>query len=151
MARVLGLFPSALRAARAGLSATAWYKLLRVQGLAPRESEAREIYKHAVALVNAGGDEIGAPQAQKPRVADMAIWPTRNTTGVSQTVTMLYRNRTTGAIYTTFRTVVSEKGVTRREAVRQAIESYEAHNDEYDSDLIVAVHSSARRMVPVGL
>lgn len=148
MARVLGLLPSALRAARAGLSATAWYKTLRVQGIAPRESEARALYAHAVSLVATGGDEVGARQSQKPRIADLAVWPTKNATGVKQTVTLLYRDRTTGQIQQTFWSVVSPKGVIRREAVASAIEAYAGHADAYNQDLIMAVHSSARLLVP---
>lgn len=151
MARILGLLPSALRAARAGLSATEWYKILRVQGIAPRESEARALYKHAVSLVNTGGDEIGARLSAIPRPGPEDVWPTKSATGIKQTVTLLYRDRTTGVINQTFWSVVSPRGMRRSEAVNAAVEAYSSHADEYNQDLIMAVHSSARRLVPIGL
>jgi hypothetical protein len=150
MARILGLMPSALRAARAGLTATEWYKVLRVQGVAPRQSEAYKLYSQAVSLVANAPSEIGAPQGQKPRVAELPVYPTKSATGVMQTVTLLYRNRTTGAIGQVFYRVTSEKGVTRSSAVKKAIESYAGAADNYDQEMIAAVHSSAYRMVPTG-
>lgn len=148
MARVLGLLPSALRAARAGLSATEWYRLLRVQGIAPREAEARALYRHAVSLVATSEQEVGARQSERPRLADLKSWPTKNATGVKQTVTLLYRDRTTGHIQQTFWSTVSPKGVIRSEAVQAAIDAYAGHAEQYNQDLIMAVHSSARILTP---
>ena len=151
MARVLGLLPSALRAARAGLTATEWYKLLRVQGIAPRQAEAYKLYAQAVSLVANAPSEIGQPQSQKPDVSQLAAFPTKNATGVMQTVTLLYRNKTTGAINQVFYRVTSKNGVVRSKAVKQAIESYAGSADNYDQEMIGAVHSSAYRMVPTGI
>lgn len=151
MARILGLMPSALRAARAGLTAGEWYKLLRVQGIAPRRSEAYNLYSHAVSLVASGSNEIGAPQSRKPRVAELSVFPTRNATGVMQNVTLLYRNRATGAVNQVFYRVTSKTGVTRAQAVKKAIEAYAGQAENYDQDLIAATHSSAYRMVPTGI
>lgn len=151
MARLLGLMPSALRAARAGLTATEWYKLLRVQGIAPRQSEAYKLYAQAVSLVANAPNEIGQPQSRKPDVSQLTDFPTKNATGVMQTVTLLYRNKATGAINQVFYRVTSKKGVVRSKAVKQAIEAYASQADNYDQELIAAVHSSAYRMVPTGI
>lgn len=148
MARILGLMPSALRAARAGLSATEWYRILRIQGIAPRQSEAFNLYSHAVSLVKTNEKEIGARQSGIPRPGPEDKWPTVTAVGVKQTVTLLYRDRTTGVIQQTFWSTISPRGITRREAVQQAIEAYAGHAEEYNQDLIMAVHSSARRLVP---
>jgi hypothetical protein len=151
VARALGLLPSALRAARAGLSATEWYKLLRVQGIAPRRSEAYKIYGYAVGLVANNESEIGAPQGQKPRIAELPAYPTAKATGVMQNVTLIYRNRTTGAYDKVFYRVTSKTGVTRSRAVKIAIEAYADAAERYKQDLIGAVHSSAYRMEPAGI
>lgn len=151
MARLLGLMPSALRAARAGLTATEWYKLLRVQGIAPRQSEAYKLYSYAVSLVANAPNEIGQPQSHKPQIAQLAAFPTRNATGVMQTVTLLYRNKATGAVNQVFYRVTSKSGVVRSKAVKQAIEAYAGQAENYDQELIAAVHSSAYRMVPTGI
>lgn len=150
MARVLGLLPSALRAARAGLTASEWYRLLRVQGLAPRQAEAYKLYSHAVSLVSNAPEEIGAPQGKKPESARLPVYPTKNATGIIQTVTLLYRNRTTGQFDKVFYRVTSPKGVTRSSAVKKAIDAYAGQAENYDQELIGAVHSSASRMVPTG-
>lgn len=150
MARAQGLLPSALRAARAGLTATEWYKLLRVQGVAPRKAEAYRLYKFAVGMVSSHANEIGAPQGQKPRIAELEPYPTVKATGVMQTVSLVYRNRTTGAFETVFYRVTSKTGVTRNKAKKMAIEAYAGQADRYNQDLIGAVHSSAYRMEPSG-
>jgi hypothetical protein len=150
MARVLGLLPSALRAARAGLTASEWYKILRIQGIAPRQSEAYKLYAQAVSLVAAGGDEIGKPLSRKPVIAQLPSYPTKNATGVMQTVTLLYRNRTTGIIDKVFYRVTSKKGVTRQSAIKSAIEAYAGQAERYDQDMIGAVHSSAYNLTPSG-
>ena len=142
--------PSALRAARAGLTASEWYHLLRVQGLAPRQSEAYRLYSHAVSLVANAPSEIGQPMSRKPVPPPGAVFPTKNATGVMQTVTLLYRNRTTGNIDKVFYRVTSPTGVTRASAVAKAIDAYAGNAENYDQDLIAAVHSSAYRMVPSG-
>jgi hypothetical protein len=151
VARVLGLLPSALRAARAGLTATEWYKMLRVQGIAPRQSEAYRLYSQAVGLVQSHPGEIGAPQGQKPRVGELEVYPTAKATGVMQTVTIYYRDNTTGAIQKVFYRVTSKTGVKRSTAVKQAIEAYSGQAERYNQELVDAVHSSAYRMEPVGI
>ena len=150
MARILGLLPSALRAARAGLSATEWYKLLRVQGLAPRRSEAYKLYAQAVGLVSNAPSEIGQPLSKKPVVSQLRPYPTAKATGVMQTVTLLYRNNTTGTVNQVFYRVTSKTGVTRSKAIKQAIEAYAGSAENYDQEMIGAVHSSAYRMEPTG-
>lgn len=151
MARILDLMPSALRAARAGLSATEWYKILRVQGIAPRQSEAYKLYSQAIGLVSNAPNEIGAPLSQKPRASELPIYPTSKATGIMQTITLLYRNKTTGAINQVFYRVTSEKGVTRSKAIKTAIDAYAGQAENYDQDMIAAVHSSAYRMEPTGI
>lgn len=148
MARILGLWDSAIKAAKGGLTASQWYSALRTQGIAPRSSEAFALFRIATKVAAAGGNEIGKSQAAKPRVRDLADWPTKQTSGVRQNVSLAYRNRTTGHITQTFWSVISEKGVVRSDAVEQAIRAYADHAEAYDQDLIMAVHSSAYRLVP---
>lgn len=151
MARILGLLPSALRAARAGLTATEWYRLLRVQGIAPRQSEAYKLYAQAVSLVANAPNEIGQPQSRKPDVSTLSAFPTKSATGVMQTVTLLYRNKTTGVVNQVFYRVTSKSGVVRSKAIKQAIDAYASQAENYDQEMIGAVHSSAYRMVPTGI
>jgi len=66
-------------------------------------------------------------------------------------VTLLYRNKTTGTVNQVFYRVTSKTGVTRSAAVKKAVEAYAGQADNYDQDMIAAVHSSAYRMVPTGI
>ena len=150
MARILGLFPSAQRAARAGLTASEWYKILRVQGLAPRRSEAYALYKYAVSLVTNAPNEIGQPLSRRPDISNLPPYPTSKATGIMQTVTLIYRDKTTGAFNQVHYRVTSETGITRGAAVKKAIEAYSGQAEHYNQDLVTAVHSSAYRMTPVG-
>jgi len=150
MARILGLLPSALRSARAGLTASEWYKILRIQGIAPRQSEAYKLYAQAISLVANAPGEIGKPQSRKPVASELSVYPTKSATGIMQTVTLLYRNRTTGIIDQVYYRVTSKTGVSRSAAVKKAIEAYAGQAANYDQDMIGAVHSSAYRMEPSG-
>lgn len=148
MARILGLWPSALKAAKAGMTASQWYSMLRTQGVAPRSSEAFALFRTAVQVVATSGAEIGRNQQAVPRPGPNDNWPSKNATGIRQGVTLVYRNRTTGAEVVTYWAIKSEKGIVRQEAVAQAIAAYSSHAEAYDQDLIMAVHTSARRLIP---
>lgn len=148
MARVLGLWNSAVKAAKGGLNASQWYSMLRAQGIAPRSSEAYALFRIAVKTAAGQPREIGANQKAVPRVGPDQLWPTKNATGIRQNVTLAYRNRTTGVITQTFYSTLTAKGITREQAVQQAIQSYSANAEAYDQDLIMAVHTSAYRLVP---
>ena len=143
MARVLGLWNSAVKAAKGGLNASQWYSMLRDQGIAPRSSEAFALFRIAVKVAAGQPWEIGANQKAVPRVRPGQNWPTKRATGVRQNVSLAYRNRTTGVITQTFWSVISPKGVTRESAVQEAIQSYASNAEAYDQDLIMAVHTSA--------
>lgn len=150
MAKVLGLLPSALRFARAGLTATAWINSMRLQGLAGRDAEMRALYQHAVEIVSKSGNEIGARQGQVPSPSERTGFPTKNATGVRQVVTILYRNRSTGHISSSKWSTITSKGITRSAAVSQAINAYSDHAEAYDQDLIMAVHTAAYDLIPFG-
>lgn len=150
MARILGLFPSALIAARNGMSASAWYQQLRSQGLAPRRGEAYELFKVAKGVVTRTGAEPFAPVEQVPSGADIGQWPSKNATGIVQTVALAYRDKVTGQVATTWWKINTPQGITRQTAINMAIDAYSAHTEEYGQDLIGAIHTSAYRLVPFG-
>lgn len=149
MARVLGLFPSALIAARGGLSANQYYSELRDLGIAARRSEVLQLYKIAKSIVTKSPDEPFRDISQTPRGPETPPWPTRKAVGVAQTVTLTYRDRTTGQIKQTWWRTVTPDGMTREQALATAIDSYSDHAESYDQDLIGAVHTSAYRLVPM--
>lgn len=148
MARVLGLFPSALIAASQNAGAGVFYRTLRALGVAPRQSEAYALYKQAKAITSAQGHDVFEPLNENPASNVLPVWPTRSATGVRQNVQLVYRDRTTGQMSKTYFSVTSDNGVTREEAISQAISAYASNAEQYNQDLIGAVHTSAYRMSP---
>jgi hypothetical protein len=148
MARVLSAFPSALIAARGGLSANAFARQLQSEGLGVRRSELLQLYKTAVGIVARTAEEPFRDLNSVPTAAERGTWPTRDATGVAQTVTLTYRDRTTGTIKQTWYRTVTPNGVTRGEAVARAISAYSDSADNYEQDLIGAVHTSAYNLTP---
>lgn len=149
MARVLGLLPASLIAARGGLSANAFYRELRAQGLAARRSEVLALYKLSKSIVARGGEEVFRPITESPADEHLTPMPTRRATGIRQNVTLIYRHRQTGVISRTFYSVVSENGVIREHAMAEAINAYQDHAERYQQDLIGVVHTGSYRMMPM--
>lgn len=150
MARILGAFPAALKAAEAGLSANAFVKALQEQGYGARRAEALQLYKVARGIVSRTPEEPFKPQGSVPQADEIGQWPTRNRTGVAQTVTLTYRDRITGEIKQTWYRTVNESPITRERAVAEAIDAYSEHAESYEQDLIGAVHTSAYNLTPMG-
>lgn len=148
MARSLAIFPLALAAARGGMNATQFYNALREQGIAPRQSEAYKLFGIAKNAVAKSADEPFRPLGSVPTADELVEWPTKVGTGVSQRILLTYRDRATGAIVQSYYNVTSERGVTRESAIATAISAYEGHAQEYNQDLIGAIHMGAYQQVP---
>lgn len=148
MARILGLFPSALTAAKLGATATEFYNALRAVGEAPRQSEAYKLFGIAKAAVNQSSEEPFRNLKAVPTEEELAPWATKGASGVSQRVLMTYRDRATGSIVQTWYSVKTKNGVTREQAIANAISSYESNAEQYNQDLIGAVHMAAYRLTP---
>lgn len=148
MARILGLFPAALVAAKNGYTATQFYNALKAAGEAPRSSEAYKLFGIAKAAVDKAGQEPFRDLRSVPQEDELAPWATKKGSGVSQRVLMTYRDRATGSIVQTYYTVASEHGVTREHAIATAISSYEQNAEQYNQDLIGAIHMASYRLTP---
>lgn len=151
MARILGLFPSAIIAAKGGMSANAFYRQLKTLGIAARRSEVLALYREAKAITSKSGNEVFANPDLPPASSELQTWPTRKATGVKQGITLAYRDKTTGEISRTYYSVTSPNGILRSEAVAQAIAAYSDAAERYNQDLIGAVHTSAYNLTPTGV
>lgn len=149
MARILGLFPSSLIAARGGMSANAYYRELRSLGIAARRSEVLNLYKISRGIVARTPDEPFRNISQAPSGSEVQPWPSKKATGIAQNVTLVYRDRVTGEIKQTYWRTVTDNGITREEALATAIDAYSDHAEQYGQELIGAVHTSAYRLTPV--
>jgi hypothetical protein len=150
VARVLGLFPAALIAAAQNSGAGVFYSALRDLGIAPRTSEAYALYRMAKGITEAGVSDVFGALDENPANNPLPSWPTRNATGVRQNISLVYRDRITGEISKTYYSVTSDTGITREEAVSQAITAYSDNAEAYGQDLIGAVHTSAYQLAPLG-
>lgn len=148
MARILGLFPAALLAARGGMSANDFYRELRAEGIAARRTEVLQLYKIAKASTVKSPDEPFRDLGSRPQESELSVWPSKKATGIMQTVTLTYRDRTTGQIKQTWWRTVTPNGMTREEALATAEDAYSEHAESYNQDLIGSVHTSSYRLVP---
>jgi hypothetical protein len=146
-----GLFGSAVRAAAEGLSAQKWLDALKATGQGIRRQVALRLFKEAKVIAAESGQEITRSLNAVPTLDEMAPSPTRNSTGVLQTVQLTYRERVTGKLRTVYHNTKSENGVTRQQAIDLAIAEYQQHSEEYQTELIGAIHTSAIRLTPVSL
>lgn len=144
-----GLFGSAVRAAREGLSAGAWLRTLSETGAGIRRQVGLRLYREARAVAAETGEEPTRPLDQVPSLAESPPAPTRDTAGLLQTVRLVYREAVTGNLRVVFHSTKSETGITRQEAIDSAIDAYAAHSEEYQTTLVGAVHTSSVRLTPV--
>lgn len=148
MARILGTLPAALIAAKGGMSANAFLRELQQLGIGVRRSEGLSLYKIARDIATHSPDEAYRDITQAPGESELLPYPTRKATGVRQVVTLLYRDRTTGAINRTYWSTTSQNGVIRETALATAVDKYAEQAERYKQDLIGAVHTGAYRYTP---
>jgi hypothetical protein len=146
-----GLFGSAVRAAAEGLSAQKWLDALKAAGQGIRRQVALRLFREAKVIAREAGEEPTRPLDQRPTLDEMPPSPTRTKQAVLQTVRLVFRERITGNLRTVYHSTSSPEGVTRQQAVDNAIDAYAAYSEEYQSDLVGAVHTSAVRLTPVSL
>jgi hypothetical protein len=145
------LFGSAIRAANEGLSAGAWLRSLQESGSGIRRQVGLRLYAEARRVAAEAGEEPTRPLNERPTLDQMPPVATRSTAAVLQTVRLVYREKVTGNLRVVFHSTESEQGVTRQEAIDNAIDAYSAHSEEYQTTLVGAVHTSAVRLTPVAL
>lgn len=149
MARILGLFPSALVAVQRGLSANAFYRELQTLGLGANRADVLSLYKTARGIVSTSPQEPFRDITATPTASEITPWPTRKATGYAQTVTLVYRDRTTGSLTQTYWRTSNPQPIVREQAMAAAISAYADHAEDYNQDLIGAVHTSTYENTPI--
>jgi len=142
-----GFVGFALRAIGEGRSANQFANALRESGAGIRRQVALRIYGEARALAAEYGEELTRPLEQVPTAAEARQWPTRESTGVLQTVQLQYREQVTGNIITRFYNVKTAEGVTRRQAIQQAIDANTGNAARYRQTLVGAFHTGTALLV----
>lgn len=148
MAKILGLFPSAIDAAKAGASFRAWEREVRALGLGARSSEMNQLFRIAQQAVARAGNELGSPLEGTPSGGDFQPWPTKTATGYGQTVVLTYRDKATGHLNPVYYRVTTQTPLTRQEVVNMATAAYAGSAEEYEQEMVGAVYSSTARYIP---
>lgn len=151
MAKVLGLLPAALLAAKEGMSARAFGRLMRELGEGARSSEMDQLYGLAKEMVAKSGDAIFADIRLQPLPSEITPWASKSATGIRQNVSILVRERATGNIRAVPYSSYSASGVTREQAMAAGLSAYGTNNESYNTDIIGAVHGATYEYVPSGL
>jgi hypothetical protein len=138
-----------LRGVQEGYSGRKMLDTLRFFGLGIRTARFYQLWGQARAVTAEAGQEPTRPIGQVPTLAEMPPVATNGPEGVLQTVRLIYRERVTGQLRTVYHSTKSDQGITREQAIQNAIGAYEDHSEEYQTDLIAAVHSSAIRLTAV--
>lgn len=141
------LLGSALRAVGENQSANAWLAALREAGTGLRRQVGLRLYGEAKRLAAEYGQEPQRNLEAVPTFAESRQWPTRQSTGVLQTVQLVYRERVTGRIVTRYFNVKTPQGITRGEAIDRAIAANESNAEQYQQDLVGAVHTGTAVLV----
>jgi hypothetical protein len=142
-----------IKAIEQGFSGAATLSLFREFGLGMRQQQFYRLWAQAQVTYRETGLEATRPLDQVPTLAEtspIAAGP-RADPGVIQTVRLTYQEKVTGKLRTVYHNTKSAAGVTRTEAVNNAINSYAAHSEEYQTTLIAAAHTSSIRVVPTEL
>lgn len=142
-----------LRAVREGYSASQTLSLFRQFGLGMRTQNFYRLWGQAEVVHREAGAEATRPLEMVPTLAEsppIAARPGADP-GVLQTVRLVYREAVTGNLRTVYHSTKSAEGITRQEAINQAIDAYQSHSEEYQTTLVAAAHTSAIRIVPMEL
>lgn len=142
-----------LRAIGQDLSGAQTLRLFREFGLGMRTQDFYALWGQAQVVYREAGEEATRPLDQVPTLAEtppVAAGP-RAEPGVIQTVRLTYRENVTGKLRIVYHSTKSDEGVTRQEAMNNAVSAYAAHSAEYETSLVAAAHTSAIRIVPMDM
>lgn len=142
-------FAYMVKGALENLSGATVLRALRESGLGIRTQEFYRTWGTARRLAAETGLEPTRPVDQAPTLQEATPVATRGAEGFLHTTRLVYRERVTGKQRVVYHNVKSPVLLTRQEAINQAIDAYAAHSEEYETDLVAAVHSSVIHLVPV--
>lgn len=139
-----------LQAIGQGESGAATLRTLRDEGLGIRTQQFYRLWATGRSIAAEAGQEPTRPLDQAPMLTEAPPVATRAAEGFLQTTRLVYRERVTGNQRVVFHSVKTDTPLSRQEVIDQAIEAYQGHSDEYETDLVAAVYTSTIHLVPVG-
>lgn len=140
-----------IEGANQGLTGQQVLSALQEEGLGIRRQQFYRLWGTARAIAAEAGLEPTRPLDQAPELANIPPVATNAAEGYLHTVRLVYKERVTGNQRVVYHSTKSDTPLTRQEAIDEAIDAYQAHSEEYETDLIAAVHTSVIHLVPVSL
>jgi hypothetical protein len=147
----IGLVSVIQQTIRAGESARSGLAAFRSAGGRVRDATWFRAFAEVRTAVTARESEQTKSLRLRPRGDELALWPTRNASGIAQQVEVLARDRTTGQVRRIPYTVKSPRGLSRQGAITHAIGAMQANEADYDQVILGGVHVGAYRMEPTEL
>ena len=140
-----------LRGVGEGLSGARVLATFREFGLGMRTQDFYRMFGLATRAVAEAGAEPTRPLTDVPTLSEAPAIPAspRAEPGMLQTVRLIYREAVTNKLRTVYHSTKTAQGVTRQEAINNAIDAYASHSAEYETTLVAAIHTSAVRIVPM--
>lgn len=132
----------------AGLSATEGLRQFREAGGEVRTATWYRLHGEVQAAFGNTLAEAGRPGGRTPTLDETTQWSTVSATGFLQQVEVALRDRSSGEVYFKPYSISGEGLLTRNAAIEQAISSYQEGSDEYDEQVLGAIHVGAYELVP---
>lgn len=142
-----------LRGVQEGASGARILSMFREFGIGMRTQSFYRLFGQASRVVAEAGLEPTRPLEAVPslsEIAPVAAGP-RAEPGVIQTVRLIYRENETGNLRVVYHSTKTAEGITRQEAINNAIDEYATNAERYPTTLVAAAHTSAIRIVPMEL
>jgi hypothetical protein len=141
----------AMRGVQEGLTGASVLRTFREFGLGMRTQEFYRMWGEAATVVREAGAEPTRDLTQVPSGSEAPPVPAgpHAEPGIIQTVRLVYSEKETGNHRIVYHSTKSPAGVTRQQAINNAIDAYAAHSEEYQTTLLYAAHSSAITIVPM--
>lgn len=139
-----------LDALKEGRSATSGLAAYRAAGGNVRTQTWYRLHGEVQSALAGRIGEASAPLDRAPGGDETTKWTTRNAGGFLQQVEVLVRDRATGEVMAKPFSVTGEAMLTRGEAISQALDAYMDNADEYEEQVLGAVHVGAYELVPDG-
>lgn len=141
-------FSAAIRSVRDGLSARAGLRAYRGGGGRIQDSRWFRAYGQARAAVGARPAALAAPLDRRATADEVLTWTTRGARGRLDQVEVYVLDRDSGDVIPIPYSVRSQTGVTRQQAIDEALNVYTPEGEGYNQVILGAAHVGAFDLQP---
>ena len=137
-----------LDALNEGKSATAGLAAYRAAGGEVRTQTWYRLHGEVQSALAGRISEASAPLNRRPTGDEVTTWTTRNAAGYLQQIEVLVRDRQTGEVMAKPYSVTGDTMRSRGAAISEALDAYMGNADQYEEQVLGAVHVGAYELVP---